>query len=352
MKHNIVILPGDGIGPEVMTQARRLLQHVGQKFGHEFVLKEYPMGGAALDESGLPLPPETLKACRKADAVLLGAVGGAKWNDVPAAQRPEQGLLQLRKSLELYANIRPVKVYDALLGASPLKEDIARGTDFVVVRELTGGLYFGARGINDAESAAFDNMTYTREEILRCAQVAFDMAARRRKRITLVDKENVLSTSKLWRAVVRDMAAKHPDIEVDYMYVDNAAMQIVRDPRHFDVLLTENMFGDILSDLGSVLGGSIGLLPSASRGDKAPALYEPIHGSAPDIAGQDIANPLATILCVAMMLRMSFDMEEEASAIESAVDAVIGAGMRTKDLDPSSYIGTVAMGDAVLERMN
>ena len=352
MKHNIVILPGDGIGPEVMTQARRLLQHVGQKFGHEFVLKEYPMGGAALDESGLPLPPETLKACRKADAVLLGAVGGAKWNDVPAAQRPEQGLLQLRKSLELYANIRPVKVYDALLGASPLKENIVRGTDFVVVRELTGGLYFGARGINDAESAAFDNMTYTREEILRCAQVAFDMAARRRKRITLVDKENVLSTSKLWRAVVRDMAAKHPDIEVDYMYVDNAAMQIVRDPRHFDVLLTENMFGDILSDLGSVLGGSIGLLPSASRGDKAPALYEPIHGSAPDIAGQDIANPLATILCVAMMLRMSFDMEEEASAIESAVDAVIGAGMRTKDLDPSSYIGTVAMGDAVLERMN
>ncbi|HBU12997.1 MAG TPA: 3-isopropylmalate dehydrogenase [Clostridiales bacterium] len=351
MEYNIAVIRGDGIGPEIAEQGIRALNKVAALFGHKFIYDETPAGGVAIDEYGDPLPDFALEKCKAADAVLLAAVGGEKWDDLPVEKRPERGLLRLRGELGLFANLRPAVIYNELKSACPLKDNVVGDDlDIMVVRELTGDVYFGEKGGD--EKRMYDVMNYNDYEVERVARVAFELARGRKKKVVSVDKANVLATSRLWRDVVVKTAKDYPDIELSHMFVDNAAMQLVRNPRQFDVLLTGNLFGDILSDEASMITGSIGMLPSASLGAGKLGMYEPIHGSAPDIAGQDIANPLATILCVAMMLRMSFDMEEEASAIESAVDAVIGAGMRTKDLDPSSYIGTVAMGDAVLERMN
>jgi 3-isopropylmalate dehydrogenase len=315
----IVLLPGDGIGPEILPAAVRILDAVGS-----FDYEEHPFGGAAIDATGEPLPAATLEAARGADAVLLAAVGGPRWDQ--GGPRPEQGLLGIRKELGLFANIRPVRAIPALAGASPLK-DVER-VDLVVVRELTGGIYFGEK--EEGTERASDLCAYTREEVERIARVAFRSA---RSRVTSVDKANVLATSRLWRTVVTELHSKEfPNIELQHLLVDNAAMQLVTSPRHFDVVLTENMFGDILSDEASILTGSIGLLPSASLGDGGPGLYEPVHGSAPDIAGQGVANPLAMILSAAMMLRHQFSMEAEAAAVEQAVDRALDAGLRTRDL--------------------
>lgn len=349
----IAMLPGDGIGPEILTQAEGVLYAVGKKYGHEFTFDKRLIGGAAIDEVGDPLPRATLDACRAAHAVMLGAVGGPRWNGISANLRPEKGLLQLRKELGLYANLRPAKIFEQLVDASPVKSEIVRGIDLVIVRELTGGLYFGAKGVSENEETAFDNMTYTSAEVARCAQVAFQLAAARRRKLTLVDKENVLCTSKLWRATVQSICRQYPDVEVDYMYVDNAAMQLVMNPGRFDVILTENMFGDILSDEASVVTGSIGLLPSASIGNGSLGLYEPIHGSAPDIAGKDRANPLGTILSAALMLRLTFQLEAEALAVEAAVEKALNEGLRTADIarGDEAVIGTRAMGQAVMKHL-
>ena len=332
----IVLLPGDGIGPEILPAAVEVLDAVGS-----FDYEEHPFGGAAIDATGEPLPAATLEAARASDAVLLAAVGGPKWD--AGGPRPEQGLLGIRKELGLFANIRPVRAIPALAGASPLK-DVER-VDLVVVRELTGGIYFGAK--EEGTERASDLCAYTREEVERIARVAFRTA---RSRVTSVDKANVLATSRLWRTVVSELHSREfPNVELQHLLVDNAAMQLVTAPRHFDVVLTENMFGDILSDEASILTGSIGLLPSASLGDGGPGLYEPVHGSAPDIAGQGVANPLAMILSAAMMLRHQFAMEAEATAIETAVDGVLDAGLRTRDLG-----GTATTADAtaaILQRL-
>lgn len=352
MKKTIAVIPGDGVGPEIVGEAVRVLRHVAQKFGHEFDLTEYPVGGAAYDLCGDCLPETTLAACRAADAVLLGAVGGPKWDSLPAAERPEKrALLTLRKELGLYGNLRPAKVWAALKEASPLKSEIVTaGIDLLVVRELTGGIYFGEHTrAADGESAK-DVMPYSVREIERIACIAFEAAKKRQGRVTSVDKANVLATSRLWReTVTRLAAAEYPEIELDHMYVDNAAMQLVRNPAHFDVLLTENMFGDILSDEASQITGSIGMLPSASLGDGGKGLYEPIHGSAPDIAGQHIANPIATILSAAMMLRLTFGLAAEADAIEQGVARVLDRGVRTKDIAAGeTAVTTEAMGDAII----
>lgn len=352
MKKTIAILPGDGIGPEITGEAVKVLDAVAAKFGHSFEMSMHLVGGAAIDATGVALPPETLAACAAADAVLLGAVGGPKWDALPSDQRPERAaLLPLRARLGLFCNLRPAKVWDVLADTSPLRPEIVGGgLDLLVVRELTGGIYFGAHERTADGLSARDEMAYSVAEIERIAHVAFAAARRRRGKVTSVDKANVLETSKLWReTVTRLQAAEYTDIALDHLYVDNAAMQLVRDPRQFDVILTENMFGDILSDEASQVAGSIGMLPSASLRSDGFGLYEPIHGSAPDIAGRNIANPLATILSAAMLLRHSFGLDGEATAIEQAVRDVLAAGVRTADIARAGIpsAGTCAMGDAV-----
>lgn len=355
MDARLVLLPGDGIGTEVVAQAERVLDVIARRFGHAFRFERCPMGGQAIDSHGTPLPEETLAACRAADAILLGAVGGPKWDDPNAKTRPEAGLLQIRKELGLFANLRPIKPAPCLLGASPLKSAIIEGTDILFVRELTGGLYFGVSGRRPHASGeeAFSTMTYNTGEIERVVRVAAQAARKRRGRLTMVDKANVLEASRLWRGVsARLMAAEFADIRYDVVLVDSMAMHLISRPRDFDVVVTENMFGDILTDEGSMLTGSMGLLPSASLGSSGPGLYEPIHGSAPDIAGKGIANPLAAILAAAMLLRHSLQLETEAVAVENAVDHVLGAGFRTQDIAAGGpAIGTVEMGTKIVDQL-
>ncbi len=352
MDKTIAVIPGDGIGPEIVGEAVKVLESVAERFGHSFGMTTYPVGGAAIDATGDALPETTLAACESADAVLLGAVGGPKWDTLPADRRPERAaLLPLRSKLGLFCNLRPAKVWDALKSSSPLRQEIVDGgLDLLVVRELTGGIYFGEHERAADGRSAHDTMPYSVPEIERIANVAFAAARKRKGKVTSVDKANVLETSKLWReTVTRIHASAFPDVALEHMYVDNAAMQLVRNPRQFDVILTENMFGDILSDEASQITGSIGMLPSASLRADGFGLYEPIHGSAPDIAGADRANPLAAILSAALMLKHSFGLDKEASAIEDAVRSVLGQGLRTADIVPAggTAIGTRAMGEAV-----
>ena len=335
MEFQIALIKGDGIGPEIVDSAVRVLEKIGQKYGHTFHCTPYLAGGCAIDETGIPLPEETVQGCLNADSVLLGAVGGPKWDKNPGHLRPEKALLGLRAALGLFTNLRPAKIYPALAGDCPLRPDIvANGFDMVMVRELTGGIYFGERGRREGKygSEAYDTEAYSVMEIERIARVAFETARKRRKNVISIDKANVLETSRLWRETVHRIAAEYPDVTCTDMLVDNAAMQLVRNPAQFDVVVTTNMFGDILSDEASQITGSIGLLPSASLGSTKRGLYEPIHGSAPDIAGQNKANPIATILSAAMMLRYSFDLGKEADEIEAAVDRVLNKGLRTADL--------------------
>lgn len=332
MNFNIAVMKGDGIGPEIVDEALKALDKVGEKFGHTFNYNEVLIGGAAIDATGEPLPQATIDACLASDSVILGAVGGPKWDTLPAAIRPEKGLLSIRKTLGLFANLRPATLYAPLADACPLKpERIAEGLDLMVCRELTGDVYFGEK-MRDENGTGHDDMNYSIPEVERIAHRAFQMARQRRNHVTSVDKANVLETSRVWRETVQRIATEYPDVTVDYMYVDNAAMQLVTNPGQFDVILTGNLFGDILSDEASCITGSIGMLPSASIGETSLGMYEPIHGSAPDIAGKNIANPIATILSVAMMLRYSFSMAAEADAIENAVNAVLEAGHRTGDI--------------------
>ena len=356
MEKKIAVIRGDGIGPEIVGEAIAVLDAVAEKFGHAFTYEEAPMGGNAIDAFGVPLPESSLATCLGSDSVLLGAVGGPKWDSQPPANRPERGLLKLRSSMGLYSNIRPARVFSDLAAACPLRADIAaRGIDFVVVRELIGGVYFGEHKTEevDGEKKATDIMAYSEHEVRRIAHVAFRMARKRRNRVTSIDKANVLDTSRLWRKVVTEVAQEYPDVELIHMYVDNAAMQMVRDPSQFDVVVTENLFGDILSDEASQITGSIGMIPSSSMGEGTRGLYEPIHGSAPDIAGQDKANPIGTILAAAMMLRFSFDMAAEADAIERAVDETLSAGYRCGDIyeEGMTLVGCKAMGAAIRERI-
>ncbi len=344
----VAVLAGDGIGPEVVGEARRLVDALAPEHGLAMTWEEHLVGGVAIDQTGTPLPEPTLSACRAADAVLLGAVGGPKWDTTdPERPRPEQGLLGLRSALGLYANLRPVRPWPALYDASPLRRERIEGTDLLVVRELTGGLYFGDRGREG--DRAHDTCVYTRAEVRRVAERAFAAARERRGRLTSVDKANVLETSRLWREEVVAVAARHPDVALDHMLVDNAAMQLVSRPAEFDVIVTENLFGDILSDEAAMLTGSIGLLPSASLGDGGVGLYEPVHGSAPDIAGQGVANPIATCLSAAMMLRFSFGLPDAAGRIEGAVERVLNGGARTRDL--GGELGTRQVGDLLLEAL-
>jgi 3-isopropylmalate dehydrogenase len=357
MKYDITVLKGDGIGPEVVDQTLAVLDAVGGKYGLEFAYSFERMGGCAIDAFGEPLPAATLERCKKSDAVLLGAVGGPKWDGLPGNLRPEAGLLGLRAGLGLYANLRPAIIYDALKEASPLKtEIISGGIDIMVVRELTGGIYFGERGRSDTgtdKEAAFDTERYSVQEIERIAVTAFEAARKRRGLLTSVDKANVLESSRLWRETVIRLSGAYPDVRLNHMYVDNAAMQLVRKPDQFDVIVTSNMFGDILSDEASMITGSIGMLPSASLGGGTLGLYEPIHGSAPDIAGQDKANPIATILSAAMMLRYSFKQDEAAGHIEEAVARVLERGYRTGDIasEGCKRVGTVEMGRLIREEL-
>ncbi|MBB5354731.1 3-isopropylmalate dehydrogenase [Anoxybacillus mongoliensis] len=333
--YRIAVLPGDGIGKEVTKGAVNILQAIGDRFGHTFHFSYGLIGGEAIDREGTPLPEQTLHLCKQSDAVLLGAVGGPKWDNNPPHVRPEKGLLQIRKEMNLFANIRPVTFYESLAASSPLKPHVIEGADFVIVRELTGGLYFGKpseRRIEKGEEAVVDTLFYKRAEIERIITFAFTLAQKRKKKVTSVDKANVLESSRMWREVAEQVAKRFPDVQLEHMLVDNAAMQLVRSPKQFDVIVTENMFGDILSDEASMLTGSLGMLPSASLSVDGPALYEPIHGSAPDIAGQNKANPLATILSAAMMLRLSFGLTEEADIVERAVKQVLDAGYRTADI--------------------
>ena len=354
MNKTIAVIKGDGIGPEIVGETVKILDTVAEKFGHTFTYVDAPMGGNAIDAFGVPLPDSSLETCLKADSVLLGAVGGPKWDDQPSANRPERGLLKLRGAMKLYTNIRPARMFSELSDACPLRADIAaRGIDFVVVRELIGGVYFGEHRTEEAdgEQKATDIMAYSEHEIRRVAHVAFQMAQKRRKRVTSIDKANVLDTSRLWRKTVTEVAKEYPDVELLHMYVDNAAMQIVRDPSQFDVIVTENLFGDILSDEASQITGSIGMLPSASLAQGNFGMYEPVHGSAPDIAGQDKANPMATILSAAMMLRYTFGLGQEADAIENAVKSVLDQGYRTPDLfaGEGTLVGTAEMGRRIAE---
>ena len=357
MKKNIAVIKGDGIGPEIVSQAVLVLESVAAKYNHHFTYREVLAGGAALDACGVPLPEETVKVCRESDAVLLGAMGGPKWDVLPGHLRPEKGLLGLRSALGLFANIRPSVLFSELAVASPLKSEIfgEDGMDLVVVRELTGGIYFGKRetGRNEEGEFAYDVMSYSEKEIRRIAIVAFKLAMTRGKQLTSVDKANVLDSSRLWRKVVMDVAKGYPEVELRHMYVDNCAMQLVINPKQFDVIVTENLFGDILSDESSMITGSIGMLPSASLGEGSFGMYEPIHGSAPDLAGLDTANPMATILSAGMMLRNSFGMESEAKAVEDAVKAVLQEGYRTGDIltKGKTLIGTVEMGRRIAEKI-
>ncbi len=355
MKATITLLPGDGIGPEVITEAQKVLTAVAAKHNHTFNFREGLMGGIAIDQTGNPLPEETLGMCLDGDAVLLGAVGGPKWSDPTAKVRPEQGLLKLRKSLGVFANIRPVKVFSALADASPLRPERVENVDIVFVRELTGGIYFGqpqGREMVNGRRAGFDTMRYDEEEIRRVLEVAFRLAAQRRGKVTSVDKANVLASSRVWREVAHEVAAEHPEIEFEDVLVDAMAMYLINRPGDFDVVVTGNMFGDILSDEASMITGSLGMLPSAALGGpESVGLYEPIHGSAPDIAGQGIANPLATILSAAMLLRSSLGLSDEANEVETAVAQVLADGYRTADLvkGGETAVGTQEMGDLVVQ---
>lgn len=360
MNYNVTVIPGDGIGPEIVREARKVLDQVGKVFGHSFDYTEILMGGCSIDAYGVPLTEEALETARKSDAVLLGAVGGdvgnSRWYDVAPNLRPEAGLLAIRKGLGLFANIRPAYLYKELAEACPLKKEIiGDGFDMVIMRELTGGLYFGDRYTREVDGVmtAVDTLTYNEKEIRRIAVKAFDIAMKRRKKVTSVDKANVLDSSRLWRKVVEEVAADYPEVELSHMLVDNCAMQLVMNPGQFDVILTENMFGDILSDEASMITGSIGMLSSASMNESKFGLYEPSHGSAPDIAGKDMANPIATILSAAMLLRYSFDMDREADAVEKAVQTVLTEGYRTGDImsEGCTRVGTCKMGDLIEERI-
>lgn len=356
MEKNIVLIKGDGIGPEIVDEALKVLDRVCGKYGHTFHYTRILMGGESIDEYGVPLTDEALETAKKADAVLLGSVGGPKWDTLPGNLRPEKGLLAIRKGLGLFANVRPAYLYPELKAACPLRDEIiGDGFDMVVMRELTGGLYFGARETveQDGQMVAKDTLVYSEAEIRRIAVKGFDIARKRRKKVISVDKANVLDSSRLWRKVVHEVAADYPDVECVDMLVDNCAMQLVKDPKQFDVILTENMFGDILSDEASMVTGSIGMLSSASLNETKFGLYEPSHGSAPDIAGMDLANPIATILSAAMMLRYSFDLDEEADAIENAVKQVLKDGYRTGDImsDGCIQVGCKQMGDLIAERV-
>ena len=353
--YNIAVLKGDGIGPEVVTEAMHVMECIGKKYGHCFTFHEKLAGGCAYDAYGTPLPDETLDACKNSDAILLGAVGGPKWDHLPANLRPEAGaLLKLRSSLGLYANLRPAIIHKALSAASPIKaEIIGDHLDILVVRELTDGIYFGERGYREGKygQEAFDVEAYSEYEVKRIAVQAFEAAMKRNKHVTSIDKANVLESSKLWRKTVTEVAKDYPEVTLDHMYVDNAAMQLVRNPKHFDVIVTSNIFGDIISDEASQITGSIGMLPSASLADGAFGMYEPIHGSAPDIAGNDMANPIATILSAAMMLKFSFGLTEESDAIEKAVTSVLDAGFRTPDIysENTTKVGTKEIGRLICE---
>lgn len=355
MNYNIALLRGDGIGPEIVDGACKVLQKVGDLCGHTFNFTRYLIGGAAIDEYGIPLPEETIAGCKNSDSVLLGAVGGPKWDTLPGDKRPEKALLGIRSALGLYTNLRPAKLFPALISECPLRSDVAaRGVDIMMVRELTGGIYFGERGRREGKYGpeAYDTEAYSVMEIERIAHVAFKTAMKRRKKVISIDKANVLESSRLWRATVHRIAEQYPEVECTDMLVDNAAMQLIKNPSQFDVIVTTNMFGDILSDESSQVTGSIGLLPSASLGDSTCGMYEPIHGSAPDIAGQNKANPIATILSAAMMLRYSFSLEKEANMIEDAVAKVLEDGFRTADIIGTSDktpLSCTEMTDKVIE---
>jgi len=353
MQAKIAVLAGDGIGTEVTAQARRVLETIAAEFRHTFSFEDALIGGIAIDETGNPLPDETVALCQASDAVLLGAVGGPKWDDPTAAVRPEQGLLGIRKALGLYANLRPVTLYPELIDASTIKREVLEGTDLLVVRELTGGIYFGERGRRDGGKTAFDTMIYSEGEVERVVRVAFELAAGRRHKVTSVDKANVLESSRLWRSVARRVAAEYPDIAFDELLVDACSMHLIRRPSSFDVIVTGNMFGDILTDEASMLSGSMGMLPSASLAEGSLGLYEPIHGTAPDIAGQDVANPLAAILSAALLLRHSLKLDQEAVAVEDAVQQVLRDGYRTADIarPGEATVGTQEMGGLVAERI-
>lgn len=356
MNYNIAVIPGDGIGPEVIDESIKVLNKIGEKYNHTFELEFLQAGGCAIDSMGTPLPEKTLERCKESDAVLLGAVGGTKWDNPNAKIRPEQALLGLRGGLNLYCNLRPALLYKPLKEASPLKDSIiGDGIDICVVRELTGGIYFGERGreVIDEVISAYDTERYNINEIKRIVKIGFETAMKRNKKLTSVDKANILESSRLWRSVVEEMSKEYPEVEVNHLYIDNASMQLVRDPKQFDVIVTSNMFGDILSDEASMITGSIGMLPSASLGEGTLGMYEPIHGSAPDIAGKGIANPLATILSTAMMLRYSFNLEQEARDIEDAVIKVLEEGYRTGDIKSkgTTLVGTKEMGQLVVEKI-
>ena len=355
-QHRVVLLPGDGIGPEITAVARQLLEAVSARHGFTLEFSEAPIGGSAIDATGEPLPASTLEACKAADAVLLAAIGSPRFDALPREQRPESGLLALRSGMELFANLRPVKIVPALIGASSLRPEVVEGVDLMVVRELTGGIYFGkpkGRVQADGEERAFNTMTYSDSEVDRIARVAFKLACERRGQLCSVDKANVLDVSQLWRDRVEGMKGEYSAVDVSHLYVDNAAMQLVRDPRQFDVVLTGNLFGDILSDISAMLTGSIGMLPSASLGSEGPGLYEPVHGSAPDLAGQDKANPMAMVLSAAMMLRTGLKQNAAADDLEQAVDRVLAAGFRTGDLlsEGCTSLGCQAMGEELLKTL-
>lgn len=357
MKKSITVIEGDGIGPEIMAQAIKVLDTIALKYRHSFTYEYALAGGAAIDQAGECLPQSTIESCKRTDSILLGAVGGYKWDNLPGDKRPEKALLGIRKEMDLFSNIRPVKLYNALKSASPLREGIVdKGIDFVIVRELTGGVYFGTHSTTETEkgSIATDIMSYNEHEIERVTRQAIDIARTRGSRITVVDKANVLDTSRLWRSVTRRVFDDCPDVQYEYMYVDNCSMQLIRRPSEFDVILTENMFGDILSDEASMLTGTIGTAGSASLGKGSIGMYEPIHGSAPDIAGQNIANPIGMIAAVSMMLRYSFDMQMEADDIDTAIEQVLDNGFRTKDIapDPIYSVTCEEMGELIARRIN
>lgn len=355
MNYHIVTIPGDGIGPDIIAEAVNVLQVVGNQFGHTFEFEEKPAGGIAIDTCGCPLPQDTIDAAKKSDSVLLGAVGGPKWDHLGGNDRPEKALLGLRGELKLFANLRPAVLHKQLKDACPLKESIIGDSlDILIVRELTSGIYFGERGRNPEDHSAYDTLYYNEMEIERVLRVGFESAMKRSKKATIVDKANILETSRLWREVTDRVAKDYPEVEYSFLYVDNASMQLVRNPKQFDVIITTNMFGDILSDEASMLTGSIGMLASASLGDGKLGMYEPIHGSAPDIAGQDKANPIATVLSAAMMLRYSFGLEAEAKAIEAAVMSVLDAGYRTGDIfaEGMKLVGTKEMGQLIAEAIH
>lgn len=359
MTRNIALIRGDGIGPEIVGQAKQVLDRIAALYGHEFNYTDVAMGGGAIDKYGDPLPQEMLDKCLASDSVLLGAVGGPKWNGVPGPMRPEKGLLRLRAGMGVYSNNRPAKIWPQLASASPLKQEIVdKGIDFIIVRELIGGIYFGKHETvtENGEPVAIDELRYAESEIRRIGRIGFATARKRNKKLCSVEKSNVLDSSRLWKKVMHELSEEYPDVELSDMLVDNCAMQIVKDPSQFDVIVTENMFGDILSDEASMITGSIGMIPSSSLGDGTRGLYEPIHGSAPDIAGKDIANPIGTILAAAMMLRFSFDMGAEADCIENAVSKVLSDGYRTGDILPSgphqcSLVGCSEMGRLIIENM-